>query len=86
VRSNGGDTSSRAWPRSETARARPARQIDAQLDRTPDASPLTSKWWFWTAVGVVVLAGVATTVLLATTEKDPQVGTFGPGPIRVASF
>ena len=61
-------------------------ELDVHLDRAAGAEPITSKWWFWTAVGVVVLAGAGTAILAATSEKDPQQGTFGPGPIRVASF
>lgn len=42
--------------------------------------PLTRKWWFWTAVGVVVAGGVATTFAL-TTEKGPGKGSLDPGRV-----
>jgi len=53
------------------------RDVDVELRKTPG---VTSKWWFWTGIGVVVLGGVATAVAL-TTEKTPQSGTFEPGKV-----
>lgn len=44
-------------------------------------APLIAKWWFWTAVGVVVLGGVATAIAL-TTEKSPDSGTIPPGQVK----
>jgi hypothetical protein len=38
-------------------------------------SPLT-RWWFWSGVGVVALAGVAVGIV-ATTERSPDKGTLG---------
>jgi PEGA domain len=41
-------------------------------------SPITSRWWFWTAIGVGVAAGAAT-VFALTREKSPTGGdNFGP--------
>lgn len=40
-----------------------------------------SKWWFWTAVGVVAAGGVATVIAL-TTEKSPDTGTIAPGQVK----
>ena len=38
----------------------------------PDGSrPLYKRWWFWTAIGAVVLTGVITTVVL-TGGKSPS--------------
>jgi hypothetical protein len=37
-------------------------------------------WWFWTATGAVVTAGVITGVALAT-EKSPASGDIPPGRI-----
>ncbi len=37
-----------------------------------------ARWWFWTAVGVVVAGGV-TTAILATTERSPSHGSINPG-------
>jgi len=41
---------------------------------------LTSQWWFWTGLAVIVGAGAATAIAL-TTEKDPESGSFAPGRI-----
>ena len=53
------------------------RDVDLELRKTPG---VTSKWWFWTGIAVVVAGGVATAVAL-TTEKEPQSGTFEPGKV-----
>lgn len=47
----------------------------------PSSPPgLTSKWWFWTGVGVVVVGAVVTTIAL-TTEKPAGSGDFAPGKV-----
>lgn len=44
-------------------------------------SGLTSKWWFWTGIGVVVVSGVAVTAALLT-EKSPSSGdSFQPSRV-----
>jgi tetratricopeptide (TPR) repeat protein len=48
------------------------------LEKTPG---ITSKWWFWTGIGVVVAGGVVTAIAL-TTERGPDKGTIQPGTIR----
>jgi hypothetical protein len=53
------------------------RNVDVEMRKTPG---IASRWWFWTAIGVVVAGGIATTIAL-TTEKAPQNGTFEPGKI-----
>jgi hypothetical protein len=60
-----------------------ARSVDIDLARE---APLTSKWWFWTAVGaVVVTAAVVTVVLVVQPEKDPHSGSnFNPGNTTVS--
>jgi hypothetical protein len=40
--------------------------------------PVYAQWWFWTGIGVVV-AGVATTAILLTTERPAPNGEFSPG-------
>lgn len=40
-----------------------------------------TKWWFWTAVGVVVTGGVVSVIAL-TTEKSPDTGTIPPGQVK----
>jgi hypothetical protein len=51
--------------------------------------PITSAWWFWTGIGVVVAGGV-TTVVLLTTERHADPGTIHPGvvsgPLHAAGF
>lgn len=43
--------------------------------------PVYARWWFWTAVGVVVAGGIVTYVAL-TTERSAPSGTYSPGTIR----
>lgn len=43
--------------------------------------PLYARWWFWTAVGVVVAGGIVTYVAL-TTERSAPSGNYSPGTIR----
>lgn len=43
---------------------------------------ILSRWWFWTGVGVIVTAGVITTVALLT-ERSPDTGDgFTPDQVR----
>jgi hypothetical protein len=49
------------------------RDVDIELHKP---AGMLSKWWFWTAAGVVVAGSVAT-VLALTIEKSPTPGTFG---------
>lgn len=51
------------------------RELDIELREPPG---VLSRWWFWTAVGVVAAGGVASYFVL-TTERDPDRGTFGQG-------
>jgi hypothetical protein len=54
-----------------------SREVKMTLERTP---PITAKWWFWTGIGVIVLGGVATYVVL-TTERDADSGSIAPGRV-----
>ncbi len=47
------------------------------IDPTSPA-PITSRWWFWTGVGVVVVSGVALTAALLI-ERPGSTGDFSPG-------
>lgn len=47
---------------------------------------ITGKWWFWTAIGVVVVAGGVTAFIAATTERDPDTGTIPPGQVKAQSL
>ncbi|MBL8950389.1 MAG: hypothetical protein JNK82_06410 [Myxococcaceae bacterium] len=42
---------------------------------------LTSKWWFWTAVGIVA-AGAVTTVAVVASKPQPRQTTLPPGDFR----
>jgi hypothetical protein len=53
------------------------RTVDIKLTKS---APLTSKWWFWTTIGVVVVGGVVVTAALLT-EKPADKGTIAPGQL-----
>jgi len=48
-------------------------------------SSILTRWWFWTAIGVVAI-GVTTTIILLNTEKDADTGTIPPGQVRADFF
>lgn len=50
--------------------------------RLGQGTPITQKWWFWTGLGVAVLAGTVATYA-AFTEKSPDSGTIAPGRVGV---
>jgi hypothetical protein len=45
--------------------------------RLGQGTPITQKWWFWTAIGVAVATGVVVTYA-ALTERSPDKGTIPP--------
>ncbi len=47
---------------------------------------ILGKWWFWTGIGVVLVAGGIAIFAVATTEKDPDSGTIPPGTVKAESF
>ncbi len=53
------------------------RTVDIKLTKS---APLTSKWWFWTTIGVVVVGGVVVTAALLT-ERSADKGTIAPGQL-----
>jgi hypothetical protein len=53
---------------------------EAWLDPTGRPA-LYARWWFWTAVGVVVAGGVVTYVALTTDRATPS-GSYSPGIVR----
>jgi len=54
------------------------RAVRIALTRT---TPITSRWWFWTAIaGTVVTAGVVTYVVAK--PSDPPSGSISPGQVR----
>jgi hypothetical protein len=44
------------------------------------SKPITQKWWFWTGIGVVVVAGAVTTYALLT-ERPADKGSYPPGQV-----
>lgn len=62
---------------SAVVRAGKSSRLDVPLDRPPG---ITSRWWFWTGVGVVVVGGVALTAALLT-ERSPDEGDIAPGKV-----
>lgn len=55
------------------------KDMTVELQRS---APITTKWWFWTGVGVVVTGIVLTTwYLVAQPESDPSNGTIAPGQV-----
>ena len=62
------------------------RTKDMSVDLVRSA-PVTSRWWFWTAVGVGVAAVATTTVLLVVQpEKDGHSGSGFSPPRTTVSF
>jgi hypothetical protein len=47
---------------------------------------ITGKWWFWTGIGVVVVAGGIAAYVAATTEKSPTAGTIPPGTVKAEAW
>jgi hypothetical protein len=47
---------------------------------------ITKQWWFWTAIGVAVVAGGIATYVAATTEKDADRGSIAPGQVKAQGF
>lgn len=56
------------------------RELTLSLERK---APLTSRWWFWTGLGVVVVSGAVVTYALLT-ERQPPSGTIEPGRVQNA--
>lgn len=54
------------------------RTLDLALEKAP---AVYQRWWFWTAIGVVVAGGVALTIALLT-ERPADSGDIPPGQIR----
>jgi hypothetical protein len=64
----------------ETSAAVPAGGVRT-LDVTMDSPSVTSRWWFWTGVGAVVVTGAIITIALLT-ERSPDTGTIEPGTLQ----
>jgi hypothetical protein len=51
------------------------KELSINLEQKP---AITTRWWFWTGLGIVVAGGVILTVALLT-ERSPDSGTIKPG-------
>jgi hypothetical protein len=49
--------------------------VPMPAERTSIDQPIYKKWWFWTGVGVVVIAGTVTALLLTHQSDNPCSGT-----------
>ncbi len=84
----------RPFSRSLTLAGGRVRDVDAQLTENPrpseprpESESVTSKWWFWSAVGAVLIGGATATTFALTQERDAAKGEgFTPGQIRVRAF
>lgn len=55
------------------------KELQIKLEKAP---PITSRWWFWTGIGVVVTGVAITTVAIAsTTDKSAGRGDIAPGQV-----
>ena len=55
------------------------KEVPLTLDRS---TPITSRWWFWTGVGVVAVGiGVTIWYLVAQPESSPSKGSIDPGQV-----
>lgn len=55
-------------------------QTSTPAEPVDEGSPITSKWWFWTGLGVIVAGAIVATVLIAGSSggtQDPLPGTDG---------
>ncbi|MEE8410173.1 MAG: hypothetical protein V3T05_11245 [Myxococcota bacterium] len=48
---------------------------------TEISAAIYEQWWFWTAIGVVVVGGAGAGVYGATRSPEPPDGDFGPYPL-----
>jgi PEGA domain len=55
------------------------KQVDLNLKERPG---ITSKWWFWTSIGVCA-AGAAAVSAALLIERKPSEGSLPPGTVRV---
>lgn len=73
----------------DAARQTPATAASPGAPEPPEDSggSVLGQWWFWTVVGAVIVAGVATGVVLGTRDgggtQEPLAGDVGPGGVVV---
>jgi hypothetical protein len=54
------------------------KEVDLSFKKNPG---ITTKWWFWTGIGVVVAGGASVAAALLT-ERNPSHGDLAPGIVR----
>jgi len=54
----------------------PTTTLVAQSAPPPSEGSVLTKWWFWTAVGVVVAGGIVAAVLLGSGTERPECGAL----------
>jgi hypothetical protein len=65
-----------APPAPDPARPAPLARLEGDALAQPEKPPLYKRWWFWTAVGGVVVVGVA--LAFATRDgQDPPASQLG---------
>jgi hypothetical protein len=60
-----------------SSRRVPSREPEERSSR----EPITSKWWFWTGVGVVLAGGATVAIVALTREKSAPSGDIAPGQV-----
>ena len=88
TQATGSGAASTATPAAVTPPATPPEAATAPSSEaateTHERTPLYKKWWLWTIVGGVVVAGVVTGVVLATSSKPAWNNAPEIGPGRMA--
>ncbi len=71
----------RLYETSAVVEAGGTRTVNAALQ----SKSVVTRWWFWTGIGAVALAGAAVTIV-AVSERPPDSGTIAPGQLSTAAF
>ena len=61
-------------------------RAEVQVPKEEASQPITSKWWFWTGIGVGVVGGIALTAILLNTEKSAPNGDLGRAAAPLLRF
>jgi tetratricopeptide (TPR) repeat protein len=69
-------------PTATDARASSVGHVRA--DGSKEGGAITSKWWFWTGIGVGVVGGIALTAVLLNGDKSAPRGDVAPGQASAA--
>jgi tetratricopeptide (TPR) repeat protein len=63
-----------------------ASQTRVEIPKDEKSPGITSKWWFWTGIGVGVMGGVALTAVLLNTERSAPSGDLGRATAPLLRF